>query len=161
MEQEDIKERKTKLIQISLGAQTNSRVREMAAYSDSSVSGFMRELINERWLSFYKHTRGYFAGMKQENKEIAKRDADAALTRLNTMNDVDLTLHLIEIGFLEPVYTDKAGAQFFSEIRTDGATKERSLWALSTHPTNPEWGSKSQRMTWNELINALKKDKKL
>lgn len=158
------KEARSEFLKVSMPPIYVARVNELKEHIGVSASEIIRRGIDVMHDAMRKERFGYMGAeqvRRKMDKEAEKQRRDEQLERLNSFTDEELTAWLVEIGFIDPPETDAAGLKMYSRIETSPTGAGRSLWSITEHPTNPAWGSRSERMNWPEILSALRKEKRI
>lgn len=144
---------------------TRNKLKEMCDYYGRNLSAQITESINIAYTEFKKEAFGYHAGAKTTHKKLgreAKAEAQSEiLSRIMAMSDEDLSKWLIEVEFFprNSFIDESETIERRYCVRTEG---EHRI-AYETHfdlATNQEV-FRSARFNWDELVSALKKEKKI
>lgn len=141
---------------------TYKKVVEMANFEGRSFKDIIVDALNDRYKNSSRERFGY-RGVdvvkRSFNKTDKKERETARVDELRLMPDAELTQHLMDIGYNDPIETKGWEIHWFSVYtRPDGTRWLRENFGDTRDPGRL---STSDRFTWDELIDDMRKNKKL
>ena len=168
IEKEKVKEKKN-TIHISLPPDYKERLDDVIKESGLAAADILRrgfDLYFNKWANGeYGYGKGKDGKLRRAKQEI-KQSREETITKLRAMNDEELMLHLIKIGFTKPSSAEK---DFFNPekinfidhygwIEIDQETKEPVYYHLKVDGDG-KTVFKSRIYSWDELVKKLIKEK--
>ena len=161
------KEIRKKTFHVQLKGTVLDKLEEMIRYYSANSSEMFRKLINDFYADKYKkEVVGYHGGMSAHQNRSKRINRDEEVKRMAEMSDYELTEYLKEIGYF-PSQTEYLDDRQDVEVRhlivTDPATNEKNYeiqhWRIVPIPNQEPMQYRYIAYNFNELINALKKEK--
>lgn len=154
------------ILTIKLSPEIFSRLKEIAASRGGITnSAAIRESINNEFDRIQKKHNAIdygYKGIKMAQRSLTlsgkKDELGSRRTRMNEMNDEELTAWLVDLGYMKEYETTESGDTIRYFISMDQNTNKRTLFMRRTYANgSPDYVS--PLLNWDELMAELKKEK--